>query len=91
MKGTVVGVVKIIMVSFLIVLLIVPCYSVIPTVLIRVGGWGITKKIKGEAIALTFDDGPDPEYTPQLLDLLKKYDVKASFFIVGSKVKKNQK
>ena len=39
------------------------------------------------AIALTFDDGPNPEYTPQLLDLLKKYGVKASFFVVGSKVK----
>lgn len=40
-------------------------------------------------IALTFDDGPDDIYTPQLLDLLKKYRVKASFFVVGSKVKKH--
>lgn len=33
--------------------------------------------------ALTFDDGPDPEYTPKLLDILKKYRVYATFFMVG--------
>ncbi|MGL6105896.1 polysaccharide deacetylase family protein [Romboutsia sp.] len=37
-------------------------------------------------IALTFDDGPDEDYTPQILDILKKYDVKATFFVVGQKV-----
>jgi peptidoglycan-N-acetylglucosamine deacetylase len=34
-------------------------------------------------VALTFDDGPHPEYTPKLLALLKQYDVKATFFVVG--------
>ena len=34
-------------------------------------------------IALTFDDGPDEVWTPQILDILKEKDVKASFFIVG--------
>ena len=34
-------------------------------------------------IALTFDDGPHPRYTPQILDILKKYGVKATFFAVG--------
>ncbi len=33
--------------------------------------------------ALTFDDGPDPVYTSRLLDLLKRYDAKATFFIIG--------
>lgn len=37
-------------------------------------------------IALTFDDGPDEDYTPQILDILKKYNVKATFFVVGQKV-----
>ncbi|HEX3012069.1 MAG TPA: polysaccharide deacetylase family protein, partial [Syntrophomonadaceae bacterium] len=32
---------------------------------------------------LTFDDGPDPQYTPQVLAILKKYNVKATFFVVG--------
>lgn len=35
------------------------------------------------AVALTFDDGPDPESTPKLLDLLARYDAKATFFVVG--------
>lgn len=39
-----------------------------------------------KAIALTFDDGPHPEYTPQLLDLLKELNIKASFFVIGKNV-----
>jgi peptidoglycan/xylan/chitin deacetylase (PgdA/CDA1 family) len=38
-------------------------------------------------IAITFDDGPDRQYTPQVLDILKKYNVKATFFLMGSRVK----
>jgi peptidoglycan/xylan/chitin deacetylase (PgdA/CDA1 family) len=34
-------------------------------------------------VALTFDDGPDPAYTPEVLDILKHYDAKATFFVVG--------
>jgi peptidoglycan/xylan/chitin deacetylase (PgdA/CDA1 family) len=37
--------------------------------------------------ALTFDDGPDPEYTPRLLDTLKKYQVRATFFMIGQAAK----
>ena len=36
-------------------------------------------------VALTFDDGPDPEWTPQILDILKREKVSATFFIVGEK------
>ena len=35
-------------------------------------------------VALTFDDAPDPRYTPQVLDILKKYNVRATFFVVGT-------
>ncbi len=35
------------------------------------------------SICLTFDDGPDPEYTPQLLDILDRYNAKATFFVLG--------
>jgi len=38
-------------------------------------------------IALTFDDGPDPQYTPAILKVLRENDVKATFFMVGSKVR----
>jgi len=34
-------------------------------------------------VALTFDDGPDPEYTPWLLDILEKYQAHATFFMTG--------
>ncbi len=39
---------------------------------------------QGKVIYLTFDDGPG-EYTPELLDVLKKYNVKATFFVVNTK------
>jgi cellulose synthase/poly-beta-1,6-N-acetylglucosamine synthase-like glycosyltransferase/peptidoglycan/xylan/chitin deacetylase (PgdA/CDA1 family) len=35
-------------------------------------------------IALTFDDGPDPDWTPQILDILKTEHVPATFFVIGS-------
>lgn len=35
------------------------------------------------AVALTFDDGPDPVYTPRLLDVLQRHQAKATFFMVG--------
>jgi len=37
-------------------------------------------------VVLTFDDGPDPVYTPKILDVLAEYDAKATFFEVGQKV-----
>jgi len=37
-------------------------------------------------LTLTFDDGPDPETTPLFLDILKKYNIKAAFFIIGNKI-----
>lgn len=36
-----------------------------------------------KTVALTFDDGPSPDCTPQLLDMLGKYNVKATFFCIG--------
>lgn len=38
---------------------------------------------QSKPIALTFDDGPDPRWTPQILDILQKYHVPATFFVVG--------
>ncbi|NOV00351.1 polysaccharide deacetylase family protein [Paenibacillus sp. LMG 31457] len=39
-----------------------------------------------KVIALTFDDGPHPKYTDQILELLKQYEAKATFFVVGNKI-----
>ena len=40
-------------------------------------------KPKRKEVVLTFDDGPDPTYTPQILDILDKNHIKGSFFIIG--------
>ncbi len=39
-------------------------------------------------LLLTFDDGPDPESTPEVLKVLNKYGIEATFFCVGEKVQK---
>jgi len=41
-----------------------------------------------KVVALTFDDGPSPEWTPQVLDELKKAQVKATFFMLGNHVER---
>ena len=43
----------------------------------------------GEAVYLTFDDGPIPEVTPKVLDILARYNVKATFFMVGENIDKH--
>ena len=40
-------------------------------------------------VALTFDDGPHPKYTSELLDVLKILDVKATFFVIGENAERN--
>jgi len=40
-------------------------------------------------VALSFDDGPDPTWTPKILDILKKYNVKAAFFMIGEEAEDN--
>ena len=40
-------------------------------------------------LVLTFDDGPDPDYTPQILEILKREKVPAAFFVVGSMAENN--
>ncbi|RNA68484.1 polysaccharide deacetylase family protein [Alteribacter keqinensis] len=41
-------------------------------------------------VALTFDDGPDPRFTPAILDELESNDVKATFFVMGARAKEHQ-
>ena len=43
----------------------------------------------GKAVYLTFDDGPIPEVTPKVLAILAKYNVKATFFMVGENIDKH--
>lgn len=59
-------------------------YKVLPT------GYVIKKsgEKKGK-IVLTFDDGPDENYTPRIVAILKKYDIPASFFVTGINIQNN--
>lgn len=44
----------------------------------------------GRSMVLTFDDGPDPRYTPQILQTLRKYDCRAMFFVCGEMAVENR-
>ena len=52
---------------------------------------GVTWRIPAEkkCVYLTFDDGPIPEVTPWVLDILDTYGIKATFFMVGDNVRKH--
>jgi len=66
-------------------------YAFLPGLISRTFGFRVFKKGKVQKeIALTFDDGPDPVYTAKLLDLLGRYNAKATFFVVGSHAEGNE-
>ena len=44
---------------------------------------------EGKRVFLTFDDGPTKEVTPHILDILDKYNIKATFFVLGARVDQN--
>ncbi|GAA3785759.1 glycosyltransferase [Streptomyces phyllanthi] len=69
-----------------------PCTSPAPDTVARGGpvvginGNGIqTGSMPARTVALTFDGGPDPVWTPRLLDLLRRNNARATFFLMGSK------
>ncbi len=45
-----------------------------------------SRALPAHTIAITFDDGPDPTWTPQVLDVLRRHGVPGTFFVVGSNV-----
>jgi peptidoglycan/xylan/chitin deacetylase (PgdA/CDA1 family) len=47
------------------------------------GPWGARRTTGTQEVALTFDDGPDPGWTPQVLGLLRQYHLKATFCVIG--------
>lgn len=78
----------IIKISFIIVIIFIISFF-LPYILTAGLGIGVLKRNNHtDKIAFTFDDGPNPIYTPQLLDLLKRYKIKATFFVLGSKAEK---
>lgn len=45
-------------------------------------------KVADNQVAITFDDGPHPDFTPKVLELLREHNVKASFFCIGKNIEK---
>ena len=58
----------------------------------RILGCRIIRKGKksSDKIALTFDDGPHPKFTPRILDVLAEFNAKATFFITGRNISANK-
>jgi peptidoglycan/xylan/chitin deacetylase (PgdA/CDA1 family) len=48
------------------------------------GPLGTRNRTGSDAVGLTFDDGPSPQWTPQVLDLLRRHGVKATFCVIGA-------
>jgi peptidoglycan/xylan/chitin deacetylase (PgdA/CDA1 family) len=71
----------------LIVFIISSILSFMPFYALADGSAVRTTPLDG-TVSLTFDDGPSPIYTPQILAILKKYNIKATFFMVGVNAKK---
>jgi len=73
----------------LIILIFYGClYFLLPELFLHFLGLGSWKRHYSPGVTFTFDDGPDPTYTPELLDILEKNKIKACFFLVGEKVEK---
>lgn len=71
----------------LFILLIVLVYMLIPELLVHFFGFGAWKRQYTPGVALTFDDGPDPRYTPRFLEILAQQQIRACFFLVAEKAK----
>ena len=74
----------------IILIIILLSYSIVPTYFYKVKYRLVEiRKSKEKVLYLTFDDGPDEKYTAKLLDLLKKHNIKATFFVVASFARNN--
>ena len=51
-------------------------------------GRAVAERLPARTVALTFDDGPDPVWTPKILDALRRNHATATFFVVGAQVNK---
>ncbi|MFZ5647253.1 MAG: polysaccharide deacetylase family protein [Bacillota bacterium] len=64
-------------------------YNMVPTVLTRICSIGAISRLSvKDRVIITFDDGPDPRYTPRVLEILNSAGVKACFFVVGEKARR---
>lgn len=72
---------------FGIIIIVYVLYTVVPNYVVRNLKTEVPHKLDNDrTIALTFDDGPDERYTGAVLDILEEHDVKATFFVVATRV-----
>jgi cellulose synthase/poly-beta-1,6-N-acetylglucosamine synthase-like glycosyltransferase/peptidoglycan/xylan/chitin deacetylase (PgdA/CDA1 family) len=57
-----------------------------PVVALDPAGKATSRGMPAKTVAITFDDGPDPRWTPQILDILARHHAHATFFVIGSQV-----
>lgn len=74
--------------AFYLAISIIFIYFFLPEILLHVIGLGSWKRQYSPGVSITFDDGPDPIYTPLLLKILARYNIKACFFLLGEKAQK---
>jgi len=67
---------------------IVAFYYLIPELCLHKLGIGSWKRQFSPGVSLTFDDGPDPLYTPRLLEILAEENITCCFFLIGEKAEK---
>jgi len=65
------------------ILALLAFYTVFPDILLHYLGVGSWRRQYTPGVAITFDDGPNPDITPQILDILARHQCQATFFIVG--------
>src|SRR5437764_62031 len=49
----------------------------------------LAQPVTAKLVALTFDDGPTPEHTPEILDVLQREGVRATFFLIGGVIEES--
>lgn len=74
-----------------VVIFVAVCMAVLVWGSASVGsGFYLSARCRGErserSVALTFDDGPDPRHTPEVLDVLAHHGIRATFFLIGERV-----
>lgn len=67
------------------ILLWIFVYTILPDLFLHRFGIGSWKRQYSPGVVFTFDDGPDPIYTPQMLNILELNNIPATFFVVGEK------
>jgi len=78
--------------------------EIVFTIIVSIALWNLVKPVvansswhknlvyrlptNDKVVALTYDDGPHPVFTPQILEILDKYQIKATFFMIGSRMER---